>query len=319
MKQTSMMLILFGLMLVGCTESSKKSSSSTSAVSPYCAQFPTAMGCSGTTTGGSTGGTCSIGSNNNTVPGCPGYCAVNPSHADCGGGTTGGSTGGSTGGYNQTMPNNNWQSLYPYGQPSGSCSTATGTGYETRKGTITIAGGTWYSPDNAWTMVGEAEYKNVSYSHNNSPYLVSVTDAKGFLDTDAKLRIRFKPRAQSLPPTGKSWCYNRTTGQSGNTYGYGTLKFSVGVKGLNADGSVKSVFDKIHTNVVANVNSCSPALDFDDSAQRNPYGIVLVVYDVQSDQGCWQAGNCTAFTSVKTGSCWSMDIEASVDGTKNIN
>lgn len=288
------MLILLGL--TGCTKTSTSSNSNTSAspvtppVTPnpvtteFCTQSPTAYG-------------------------CPGY---NP-------GTTGTTTSPEYPSAIIPPTDNNWTAMYPNGvpAPSTACPTPTGTGYDLRKGTITIAGGTMYKPDHPWTSVSGSEYSPLSYTHNISSFLVDPLKVRQFLDTDAKLRVRFKVRPQPKPPVGKDWCFNRVTGQSSNPYGYRTLEFKVGIRGLNADGSLKPTLESIKS-ATAQVGGCSSVLDFSGDNQRHPHGVAVVVYDVYSDQGCWYTNNCTSMSSVKTGSCWSMDIEASVDGTQDI-
>lgn len=317
MKQVSFLLFSLSLLLVGCSESSKKSSNNGAYANPYCAQNPYAVGCntmncgqypwmtgcSGSTTGGYyTGGYYTGGTAGGTTTGT----------------TTGGSTGGS-GGYTGIPSDNNWQSLYQSGVPSGSCSSPTGNGYDLRVGTITLAGGMMYSPANPWNSLGDSAYTSVNYTHNNSDYLVSVDSAKQFFATDARLKVRFKVRPQ--PAVSKSqgtWCLGRQTGMASDTYGYKSLKFAVSLKPVNQDGSLSANF--VSTKYVsAGVNSCSGVADFSGLSQNYPYGVVVVVHDVQSDQSCWYGSNCTAFGAVRTASCWQMDMQVSVDGTKDIN
>jgi hypothetical protein len=302
MKKLSFLLALPLLAtMAACTKTSKKSSnngSSTSPVSDYCRQYPQAFGCSGTSTGTTSGST------TGTTTGF----------------TTGGSTTGSTtGGTYTPLPtsDNNWTDLYAGGVPSGSCSTPTGSGYEPRKGTVTISGAASYFPDNAWTSVGESQYTSARYSHNNSYYLVNVPDARDFLDTDAILKIRFKVRPQPKAPAGKSWCFNRLTGTNADSYGYRNLKFKAALRRVNADGTLDYAYRGVK-EFTAGVNSCTAAEDYSQFNQGAPYGSVLVIYDVYSDQGCSAASGCTSYTKVRDASCWSVDIEAQVDGTKSI-
>ncbi|HXH74930.1 MAG TPA: hypothetical protein VNJ08_08195 [Bacteriovoracaceae bacterium] len=304
MKSTITILMFALFTLVGCPGPGvKKSSTPAPGVNPvvspaYCTSNPNAYG-------------------------CPAYCTQNPTVCSSSGTTTGTSTGGANPGpsYETIGPpsDNNWTAMYPNGVPTPSvpCPTPSGEGYDLRRGTITIAGGTQYSPANAWSSVGEAEYSGSSYTHNNSSFLVSTAKAKSFYDSDGKLKVRMKVRPQPKPPVGKSWCFNRVTGQSSNPYGYGKLSFTVSLRGVNQDGSLKPELEG-NKYVSAQVGGCTATMDFSGDNQRHPYGVVLVVRDVQSDQGCWYSGGCTSDTTVKSGACWSMDVEAAVDGTKDI-
>lgn len=269
-----------------------------------CSQYPWMQGCAGGTTGGTV---CTM--QYPPPPGCPGSTT---------GGTTGTTYPPSTGGYTRIPSDNNWQSLYQSGVPTGSCSSPTGTGDAVREGTITLAGGMMFSPTNPWTSLGESQYTSVSYSHNNSYYLTNVADAKSFFDTDARLKVRMKVRPQ--PAVSKSqgtWCLGRQTGMSSDMYGYKSLKFAVSLRGLNEDGSLKNYFEGTQY-VSAGVNSCTKAMDFSLLQKNHPFGAVIVIHDVQSDQSCWYGSNCTAFGAVRTASCWSMDFQVSVDGSKDL-
>jgi hypothetical protein len=276
--------------------------------------------------------------NNNTVTsdycvqnpmgyGCPQFCQQNPTV--CSEGVTGGTTTGTNGGggttssghsYDIVPPSdNNWTAMYRDGvpQPDVPCPTPTGTGLGLRKGTVTLSGGHMYKPDHPWSSVGDSEYRSIHYGHNNSSFLVDTAQAKQFIESDGKLRVRLKVRPQPKPPKGKNWCFNRLTGQSADPYGYRTLNFGVSIRGVNENGTLKPALESTKY-VSAQVNGCSPVLDFSGDNQRHPHGIVLIIHSVQSDQGCWYSGGCTSMTAVRAGSCWSMDIEASVDGTQDI-
>lgn len=274
-------------------------------------------------------GQCS-GIQNYQVAGCPGYCQIDPTHISCNattGGTTSGSTTGSTGGgtggtgggaYNGSISNAtlNWGARYDgQGKPSstgGSCAAATGTGFDLRTGTVTMALGQMYAP-------------NLPFSANDSmvtsSFFISPSEAKGFLDSDSILRVRFKPRPQPQPRTNETHCFGRTTGSSVG-YGYTKLSFSAALKGVNADGSLDPVFRDVRGFTVG-INSCSPAADWSFSSARDmfPNGVVVVVYNVMSNQGCstyMQGSQECAVWSASSKLCWAMDIEAQVDGTKAI-
>lgn len=296
MKQTTITILLTGLVLWGCSESSstKKSSGSSSS---YTA--------------------CAPGSYEYyNIPGCPGYTGTTAGGTSSGT-TTGTTTGGTSGGSYTTIPkDNNWQALYPSGEPSGTCSSPTGSGYPLRKGTITMAGGQMYSPANPFYSMGEAEYAGAGYSHNISYFLTRVSDAKAFVDTDTVLKVRVKPRPEPKSPTGKTWCFGRVTGQAADTWGYTKLRYSVSVRPVNADGTLGPFMGT--TQQTTSVNSCSPAIDFTGLPASAPNGLVVVVHNVESDQGCTYQQGCTAYRTVRSAACWQMDLEVAVDGTQSI-
>lgn len=288
MKQTTITILLTALAIVGCSESSSTKSSNSSSNNQAAA--------------------CTF--DYYTNPACPGYGQTT-------GGTTSGTTGGTTGGGNYTTipSDNNWQALYPSGEPTGTCSSPTGSGFPPRRGTVTVAGGQMYSPANPWFTMGD-EYSGSGYSHNVSYFLNNVNDAKGFVDTDLGLRVRVKPRPQPRAPTGKTWCFGRVTGQASDTWGYTVLRYSVSVRPVNADGSLGPFMGT--TSQTTSVNSCSTPIDFSGFSQSASAvnGLVVVIHDIQSNQGCTYQQGCTAFRAVRAASCVQMDIEASVDGTQ---
>ena len=310
MKQNIFLTLLFAGLLWGCSESTSTSKKDDSSSNPLCATNPYYCG-------STTGSTANCTSAQYATVGHACFCSINTTHASCVGTTTGTTTGGTTGGGNYTgIPSdNNWQALYQSGEPQGTCSSPTGSGYAPRKGTITMAGGQMYQPTLPFSSFGEAEYAGASYSHNISYFLTNANDAKGFVDTDATLRVRVKPRPQPKPPVGKSWCFGRVTGSTTDTWGYMKLRYSVSVRAVNVDGSLGPFMGT--TNQTTTVNSCSPAINFDGFAQSAPNGLVVVVHNVESDQGCTYQQGCTAYRTVRSASCWQMDLEVAVDGTQS--
>ena len=306
------------LTLLGCQDPASKKSSSSSNNSTtiingdYCTQNPSAYGCSE-------------------------YCSENPTK--CTSSTSDSSSSDSSGATDtssQYIPkDNNWEALYGEETQENpaefECSSPTGSGYDLRRGTITLAGdNTWYIPGGDTTYESRTGDSLTStdfaaFSNNTSSFLITAAEAKNFYDTDAKLKVRFKIRPQPKPTKGETWCYNRQTGQSQDIWGYTHLRFNVSVVGLNADGSLKKsgVYPILEStkNVTADVGECSTSIDFSGDNQRHPYGMVLVVHDVQSDQSCWyntDSSKCSGYKTLRRASCWMMDIEASVDGTKDI-
>jgi hypothetical protein len=297
MKQTSSLFILL-FALAGCIDTSTKKSTSNTNNSAYCAQYPYAQGCLGTTTG-TTGGGSNYCTTNPTAWGCPGYQSPgeNP--------------------YTQvpSVPvNPNWNVHYPGGVPQGSCTAAADpmgfpNAYDTRKGTITLAGGYWYNPSSA-------EAPNYM---NTSSLLKSVPGAKMFFMTDSMVKVRFKVHPQPDSANSTSVCYGRVTGQS-TIAGYTKLKFNVQVVGVRADNT--TVTEPLGYYTVG-VNSCSPGIDLSSFKSMYPNGIYVIISDVRANQGQYPADystkgwtNSDSYSLVRSGDCWSMDLEVAADGTK---
>ncbi len=287
MKHTTFVTLLLSLMVWGCSKSSTTKSSNTSSQDSYCAANPQYCN-SGSTAGGTTGGS-----------------------------TTGTTSGGTTGGgsYSGITSDNSWTALYnaagkPTVPPVSGCSVS-GTGFDTRKGTITMAfqkdlNGPVddYSP----ALPGLS-----SYSSNVSSFLTNTNDAKMFIESDGQLKVRLMARPQPKPSAGSVYCYGRRTGAgAGTAYGYTELTYSVSVRAVDANGNLGPHQGTRY--LTTNLNTCSPAIDFSGYAQSAPNGIVLVVHDVYSNQGC-AYHPCTAQSQTTT-TCWQMDVEVAVDGTK---
>jgi hypothetical protein len=225
----------------------------------------------------------------------------------------------------------NWQMLYKNSKLTSAefeCNSPTGSGFDIRRGTITIAGDdTWYIPGGDTTYLSRtgkfisAGYSLKSFTKNTSSFLATAEDAKKFFDTKNKLKVRFKIRPQPIPTKNEIWCYNRLLTTKEDTWGYSNLKFNVSLVGLNSDGSLKKsgnypVFEATKL-LRANPKTCSEAIDFSEEIKKQPYGAVIVIHDVATDSSCL-FGSCLSYKPLSRSSCWQMDIEASVDGTKDI-
>jgi hypothetical protein len=320
------MLALMSLVLMGCQEKSKKSSSS-SQQSAYCVQYPYSQGCYGATTAGTVGGTtggqnCSYGNNNFTMPGCPGYCQTNPTNPYCGGttGTTTGSTTGGTNPYPQYPSGSvtpNWGVKYPGGVPAGSCVSAYApsgvsyTPYETRKATMTIVGKTWYNPADA-----------VAPNYTNTTNLLkSVTGARQLFETDSVLKVRFKVIPQPESSNASPYCYGRNSGSS--IAGYTKLSYNVQLVGRKADNT--TVTEPVGT-FTTGVNSCSPAIDLSPYVSQYPNGVYLIVQAVKGNQAYYPANydffgfrDVSSFSDIRSMDCWVLDVEVAADGTKTFD
>lgn len=153
-----------------------------------------------------------------------------------------------------------------------------------------------------------------SYSSNISSFLTNANDAKMFIESDGQLKVRLMARPQPKPSASSIYCYGRKTGSgSGTDYGYTQLSYSVSVRAVNNDGTLGPHQGTKY--LTTNINTCSPAIDFSGYAQSAQNGLVLVVHDVSSNQGCFYHP-CPSSWSQTTSTCWQMDVEVAVDGTK---
>lgn len=361
MKQTTLLLFfsLFFVVLAGCQE--KKSSSKSTASSAYCTgtNYYTVPGCPGYGGGTTSGSNNCIGTNYYTVPGCPGYT----------GGGTGSSTGGTTGGttgasscvqnpfsyacYCQTVPfaygcsqyytqgyvSKNWGVKYPMAvTPSRACSPTknptgvTGTLYETRKGTITIAG--WCNPSTqgAATCAANNAATDGTYNPassfangylNTASVLKSEAGAKSFLLTDSALKIRFKANPEPDAANSSTWCAGRRTGTS-MLPGAAKYTFNVTLVGILNGNKVHEPLGSFDMDV----NGCSVSKDLSGYAGMYPEGMYLVITDVKSNKGGWPTQQqldtqgfigWNTFDKVRSGECWSFDLEVAADGTKTFD
>lgn len=334
MKKASLLcLTLLSLLIAGCSEKKSEKSSNTSSssnnlceggsyyTSPgcggYCLANPTASGCSGVTGGTSGGGSTAScnppAANQQSV--CANFCLYYPQANGCVNGVncvyspTASGCGGSS-----TPVNPNWGVHYPGGVPSGTCSPTYSVGssslYETRKGTVTIVGGSWYNPS-------ASEASNYL---NTSSLLKSVSGSKTFFLTDSLLKIRFKVKPQPDAAQSSTMCYGRNMPAS-TIPGYTKLQFSVKLVGQRADNSWG---EEPLGSFVVGVNSCSDGIDLSGYKSMYAKGVYVVVSDVKANQNCWWDSStgftsCNAFKSVRTFDCWQMDFEVAADGTKSFD
>lgn len=338
-------LFIFSLLfLISCQEKSKKSSKScigTNYYQPGCPGYSPYGTTTGTTTGGTTGNNqlCySSPTNYWQLPGCPGFCQNYPAHTSCGGTTTAGATGGVTGGttsgttsgsntggtnpypnYPSNSLSQNWGVQYPGGVPAENCSSSyapTGinfTPYETRKATMSIQGKTFYSPASAVA----------SQYMNTSSILKSVTNAKTLFETDAVLKVRFKPRPQPENTASSPYCYIPSYTKMSSIAGYTKLSYNVTLVGQKANGTIEE--EPLGT-FMTDVNSCSQAIDLSSYASTYPAGIYIKVQSVRGNQGVWPSDyhlygfkNSSAFSDIRSMDCWVIDVEVAADGTKTFD
>ncbi len=256
-------------------------------------------------------------SNNGSVP----DCYYSNSCVGGGAGTTtngaaGGVGGGSGGGPIVSYPvNPNWGVHYPGGIPTGSCSApylenGVTSAYDTRKATVTAAGGFGYDPSLSVT----AQYLNTS------SILKDVTRAKTFFSTDANLKVRIKVNPQPDAKKTNDFCYLRAENLA-SMPGYTKLQFNVQAVGYRTNGSTDVEPLGVYT---VGVNSCSPAIDLSPLKSMYPGGVYIILTSVQSNQDSWWDSN-TGFTNkdtfkiVPSQNCWSVELEVATDTTKTFN
>ncbi len=363
-------LMFFTLILSGCQEKTvaKKSSSGNSLVcsgqaywttpgcTGYCQYQPTAAGCGGTTTGGTTGGALNCSGNAYwTTAGCAGFCSNYPSNSACGGTTTtGGSTTGATcttassplcSNYCSTFPsalgclpngtncwispsaagcpgsstalNPQWGKHYPGGEPSGSCSQ-------------TYSNSTSALPVRQATITAASTYGynplTASNYLNTSAMLLNVQSAKTFFMTDSllKVRVKVKPQQELTGNASPLFCYGRVR-PGARIPGYTLLRYDVKVYGVSASNSL-SYLGTAGT-FTTGVNSCSQAIDLSYFKEVSPTGVVITIDNVKANQNCWPSSyngyaSCTSdshFTAVRSFDCWGVDLEVAADGTKTFD
>jgi hypothetical protein len=334
---------------MSCQEKSKKTTNSCTGTNYY---QPGCPGYSpyGTTTGGVSGGTTgnnqlcySSPTNYWQLPGCPGFCQNYPAHSSCGGSTTSGTTAGTTSGttsgsttgstasgtnnggtnpytnYPSSSLSQNWGVQYPGGVPAENCSSSyapTGinfTPYETRKATMSIQGKTFYNPASPIAT----QYMNTSAK------LKSVANAKTLFETDAFLKVRFKPRPQPENTQTSPYCYIPAYSKMSSVAGYTKLSYSVILVGQKANGTIEE--EPLGT-FQTDVNSCSQGIDLSSYASTYPAGIYFKVQSVRGNQGAWPNDyhingfkNSNAFSDVRSMDCWVIDVEVAADGTKTFD
>ncbi|HLT21970.1 MAG TPA: hypothetical protein VKZ84_00935 [Bacteriovoracaceae bacterium] len=290
MKHKLCLILLSSTMLVGCIKETKTiSKEKNSYETPECVYYGTC------TTGGSGGG----GSNTSGTSGSTG---------------TTGTTDGSSYPWVPSHPVEvNWGVHYPAGVPqgSGTCTTpqlpsGAEYAYDTRKATLTAAGGKGYDPT----------FHEVPSYYNTSSILKSVESAKQLFGTDSRLSVRFKVHPQPDARQTTDYCYGRTPGLS-SMPGYTKLSFTVNAVGTR---NGNKVIEPVGTYTVG-VNDCSNPINLSSIKSAFPDGVYLTISSVKSNQGEWwdpQVGfqNSNVFTTVPSQNCWAMEIEVSADGTK---
>ncbi|MBA2405192.1 MAG: hypothetical protein H0V66_10510 [Bdellovibrionales bacterium] len=351
MKQKTFFLLLMFITLIvsGCQQkaASKKSTSTTNNpslsctgqaywITPgctgYCQYNPSAAIClnggtTGTTSGGTTGG--STGLNCAVAPinvACPNYCQQVPKPYGClSNGSNCNVTPNAAGcpGASVTV-NPYWGIHYPPTgtPPAGTCSQTyvpegVSSAFETRKGTITLAGLT----------TGSIEYSPFAPSAGNllntSPMLKSVGQAKIFFMTDSVLKLRVKVKPQPYAAQTTTMCYGRN--MPGVTIpGYTKLQYYVKVYGVSAGNAVTYLGTK--GPYTTGVNSCSDAIDLSEYQELSPTGVIVTIDQVKANQNCsgsfWTANGfsqCNLYKNVRSFDCWAMDFEVAADGTKTFD
>ncbi len=275
--------------------------------------------------------------------GCTGFCTAYPTVTTCSGSSTGGTSGGSY--PTIPVVNNWGEKYKGYSgnvTTVPTCGVTNISGLNpTRKATLTMSGakqtanGSFYQ-FNGYFFPGYSPtfWQNGGdiYSHNISPWLTDINQAVAFASTDSRLKVRTIPRPQ--PGTsGGTYCYGRTSG-SPHYQGYTKLAATVSLRPLqnvvkNSAGNITSY--KLGNALQArsfttNIMSCSPILDFSGycSGPGTENGCAFTVEYVTVNQGCtnvWdsQGNTCTWMVDVQSNSCWQLDLEVASDDTQDLN
>ncbi len=287
----------------------------------YCQYNSTDNACDGSsgTSSGETSGTTETNCSTEPIsPKCSSYCQVYPSAYGClENGTNCNATPTASGcpGSSVTV-NPNWGVQYPGGVPQGSCSDpydpeGLTNAFDTRKGTITLAGLT--SGSITYTPFAP-DAPNLL---NTSPMLKSVGQSKIFFMTDSVLKVRFKVKPQPAAAQSDTMCYGRNIPAS-TIPGYTKLQYYVKVYGASSSNALTHLgTEGPYTTAV---NSCSNSIDLSFYKKQSPSGVVISIDQVKANQNCspWTNGfnNCNSFKNVRSFDCWQMDFEVAADGTK---
>lgn len=236
--------------------------------------------------------------NNSTVGDCVRTNTCVPGN---GTGTTTSSSGGGTttgtGGGGET--HTSWGHLYPNGIPSGTCETATGPGYGTKKALITSSAKySFFKPSDSITT---------SYI-NTDPLIKTEAKILDFFATDSTLKVRIKALPEPVSAkTGETVCTGREGGSTSN--GYTKMRITPSVLGIRGDNSREEI--PLETIEIA-VNSCnSPAIDLSGYKAMFTKGVYLQINTVLLN-----TGTNNSFVAVPKTKCWQVQYEVASDRTQ---
>lgn len=242
-------------------------------------------------------------------------CYINPTHAGCGGSSQ------------PVAHNPNWGVWYPGGEPSGSCSSTytpvpLNSAFETRKGTVTIAGGGRNTGDPA-TSYNVIDKNGSQHYYNTSELLTSTTGVKQFYLTDAILKLRIKVLPEPYAAGDLTVCKGRKTGSY--VPGYTKLEFNINVYGITSSGGNVYIRSIPYTGSNAiGVNNCTPSIDLSRDQENYPYGVFVTVENIKENKNCSQPlwngwASCNQFNKVRSLECVRLDFEVAADGTKTFD
>lgn len=236
-------------------------------------------------------------------------CNINPNDIGCPG--------------TSTTVSPSWGYQYPpSGVPAGACSETyvpdgVVNAFNTRKGTITLAGAT----------AGDIQYApfdpDANKLLNTSSMLKSVAQAKVFFMANSVLKFRVKVKPQPAAAQAGELCYGRKMPAT-TIPGYTKLQYFVKIYSVDANNNF-SFLDTRGPFTTA-VNSCSAALDLAPYKELSPGGVVITIDQVKANQSCagsfyTTAGftDCNEYKNVRSYDCWSMDFEVAADGTRTFD
>lgn len=244
----------------------------------------------------------------------------------------------------QSYVSKNWGVKYPSAVvPSRACSATknpvgvSGSLYETRKATVTAGGfcnptnpsyGSLCAPYNTQT---DGTYNPASPMAagmlNTSAVLKSEAGAKSFFISDASLKIRFKANPEPDAASTSTWCSGRRTGTS-MLPGAAKYTFNVTLVGTRPGGVQELEPLRPGVGFTVDVNGCSEAIDLSTYLGVYTEGMYVIITDVKSNKGGWPSQQQLdtsgfigwgSFDKVRSGECWSFDIEVAADGTKTFD
>lgn len=156
-----------------------------------------------------------------------------------------------------------------------------------------------------------------------------------FFETDTRLKLRFSPKTQPVPPQNDEYCFGRVTGMAKDANPYTKLFFKVGLRDILCSGtydpglhtcsggfSLSAIYASFQVGPVAvDAFSVLDLSSYPHIQQGQIVGATVEIYDVRSDSACLGGDThyCPANRVVRSGSCWSMNMEIATDETFDFN
>ena len=160
----------------------------------------------------------------------------------------------------------------------------------------------------------------------------SIHNASLLFKSDSRLKVRFKVNSQPLPPQGsfQEYCYGRTSGVL-DMHVYTKVKFRMTLRDVkcnnpdpsNSNNCLSSFYlgspYQVQISQPIDVGSCSQIFDIGNLRNQTPFGSVVEISDVRSDNTCqFNDTFCPSEQAVRPQSCWHMTMQISTDYTQDL-